>query len=389
MLKTYFDGTHRTRHPAETWQTIRPLLARYGISRVADVTGLDDLGIPVTMAVRPLARTLSVAQGKGATLDAARVSGAMEAIEVWHAERTVPKPIARQTAAIDMPLPYPVTALEQHAGSLLTPHTRLDWVNGRSLIDGRPVPVPGAAVRLGREGHVDWRMHLPSASTNGLASGNTTEEAVVHGLYEVIEREAISDLPGGHPGAQLIDPWSIDTAECTTAIGRLTAAGVWFELWHLPTPFGVPVMACYLWREDQPTVLVSGSGAHLSPAVALARAITEAAQSRLTLIAGSREDTASAVYRPGVYQAPATTEVPCTPWSRISDAYGLHFHTHNDEAAHLAKVVTAATGTPPFAIDLTAGPYAREEFAVVKVCAPHLRYDARHTIPRPRRQEQP
>ncbi|WP_405576416.1 hypothetical protein [Streptomyces sp. NBC_01092] len=52
-------------------QRFKPLLAGYGMTRVADVTGLDDLVIPVTMAVRPLARTLSVAQGKGVTLDAA------------------------------------------------------------------------------------------------------------------------------------------------------------------------------------------------------------------------------------------------------------------------------------------------------------------------------
>ncbi|MER6443991.1 YcaO-like family protein [Streptomyces venezuelae] len=170
-------------------------------------------------------------------------------------------------------------------------------------------------------------------------------------------------------------------------IGRLVAAGVWFELWHLPTRFAVPVMACYLWWEDQPTVLVSGSGAHLSPAVALARAIIEAAQSRLTLIAGSREDTAPVVYRPGSYQGPVSTGTPCTPWTRIAGAYALAFDTHHDEAAHLAKAVTAATGTPPLAIDLTAGIYARDEFAVAKVCAPNLRYDARHTIPRPRREE--
>ncbi|WP_019885858.1 YcaO-like family protein [Streptomyces purpureus] len=386
MRKTYFDGTHRTRPPSDTWKAIRPLLDRFGITRVADVTGLDDIGIPVTMAVRPLARTLSVAQGKGVTLDAARVSGAMEAIEAWHGERALPPISVRRTPAAEMGLPYPVTALEQHPGSLLTDHTRLDWITGRSAVDDSPVPVPLSAVKIGRETHTDWRMHLPSTSTNGLASGNTHAEALVHALYEVIERDAISDLNDAPQAEerQLLDPWSIDDPHCSALLGRFLSAGAWFELWHLPTRFGVPVMACFLWREDQPTVLVGGSGAHLDPRVALSRAITEAAQSRLTVITGSRDDTHPVVYRSGTHQGPTPATARCTPWEEIARQYTATFTTHKAEAAYLGSVITATVGAAPVMVDLTTGRYAREEFAVVKVCAPHLRYSARHTIPRPR-----
>ena len=58
-----------------------------GISRLADVTGLDRIGIPVVMACRPNARSLAVSQGKGLDRDAARASALMEAIELYHAER--------------------------------------------------------------------------------------------------------------------------------------------------------------------------------------------------------------------------------------------------------------------------------------------------------------
>ena len=88
--KVHFHGTHRVRHPDQTWDLIAPLLPRFGITRVADVTGLDVLGVPVAMAVRPLAATLSVSQGKGATYTHAAVSAAMEAIEVWHPRRCDP-----------------------------------------------------------------------------------------------------------------------------------------------------------------------------------------------------------------------------------------------------------------------------------------------------------
>lgn len=195
MRTALFDGTHRTLPPARTWQAIQPLLPAYGVTRVADVTGLDDLGIPVTVVVRPLSRTLSVAQGKGMSLDAARVSGAMEALEVWHAEQAVPPADVRRVPAADLGLPYSVGELEQHAGTLATDRTRLDWIMARSAVDGAVVPVPAAAVRLGRQEHDDWRLHLPSASTNGLASGNTRAEALAHGLAEVIERDVLSTAP--------------------------------------------------------------------------------------------------------------------------------------------------------------------------------------------------
>ncbi|URM92175.1 hypothetical protein LUW75_21965 [Streptomyces sp. MRC013] len=58
--------------------------------------------------------------------------------------------------------------------------------------------------------------------------------------------------------------------------------------------------------------------------------------------------------------------------------------THQAEATYLASVITARVGAAPVVVDLTTGPYEREEFSVVKVCAPHLRYSSRHTIPRPR-----
>ena len=96
-----FGGSHGPgvlhRDPAvpgarRTLEMIGPLLGRFGITRLADITGLDFLGVPVAQAVRPCAATVTVSQGKGATLAAAMVSAAMEAIELHHAENAVPPP---------------------------------------------------------------------------------------------------------------------------------------------------------------------------------------------------------------------------------------------------------------------------------------------------------
>ncbi len=56
-------------------------LAVMGISRVTNVTGLDTVGIPLVMVCRPNSRSISVSQGKGCDLDAAKASGVMESVE--------------------------------------------------------------------------------------------------------------------------------------------------------------------------------------------------------------------------------------------------------------------------------------------------------------------
>ena len=57
-----------------------------GITRVANVTGLDWIGIPVAMVCRPNSRSVAVSQGKGVDYLSAQVSGLMEASELYHAE---------------------------------------------------------------------------------------------------------------------------------------------------------------------------------------------------------------------------------------------------------------------------------------------------------------
>ena len=51
--KHYRGGTHRALSPAETLERFLPLRREMGITRLANVTGLDVLGIPVYMACRP------------------------------------------------------------------------------------------------------------------------------------------------------------------------------------------------------------------------------------------------------------------------------------------------------------------------------------------------
>jgi len=60
-------------------------MSRMGITRLGNITGLDRIGIPVAVAVRPNSRSVSVSQGKGLELAQAMASALMEACEGFHA----------------------------------------------------------------------------------------------------------------------------------------------------------------------------------------------------------------------------------------------------------------------------------------------------------------
>ena len=85
--KKHRAGTHRIVSPEETLESVRRFFPVMGITRVADITGLDVIGLPVVTVCRPNSRAVTVSLGKGLELAAAKASGVMESIEAFMAER--------------------------------------------------------------------------------------------------------------------------------------------------------------------------------------------------------------------------------------------------------------------------------------------------------------
>jgi YcaO-like protein with predicted kinase domain len=192
-VKAYRLGTHRTVPPHETLARLAPLLPEMGITRIANITGLDLIGIPVVMVCRPNSRSVAVAQGKGLDLAAAKVSGVMEAIETFHAERvTLPLRLATYAELCRSECVADVRRLPFSARGLFTDDSPILWIAARDLAHGGSIWLPYECV------HTDYTLPLPqgsqcfAANTNGLASGNHPLEAISHGLAEVIERDAIT-----------------------------------------------------------------------------------------------------------------------------------------------------------------------------------------------------
>jgi ribosomal protein S12 methylthiotransferase accessory factor len=292
-IKRYTIGTHRVCRPEDTVARLQPLLAHMGITRIANVTGLDHVGIPVVMVVRPNARSLAVSQGKGLTLLAAKASGLMEAAELWHAEH-ITRPLKLATCD-EMRCEHRVADLDRLplADRGLEPSMPLLWIEGRDLMRGEPVWVPFELVSA------NYTLPLPpgsgvfQASTNGLASGNHPLEAVCHGLCEVVERDAATLwwLSGDARGRRAIDPSSITDSQCRRVLDQLAAADLAVRVWETTSDVGVASFCCLVTETGAEFVDPEyGNGCHPTREIALLRALTEAAQSRVTCISGTRDD---------------------------------------------------------------------------------------------------
>jgi ribosomal protein S12 methylthiotransferase accessory factor len=307
------DGTHRAATLAATWRRFAPAAKRAGITRIAELTGLDTIGIPVYAAIRPMGRSLSTQQGKGTSALAAKVSALMESLETWSAEHLA-LPVVRGSwralgdRAVDVrALPRPRRRLDRDA--------RWRWVSGWDLVANRPVLVPEQAVTL------DTTFRAPPVfdiSSNGLASGNLLVEAIVHGLCEVIERDAEAAWRRAGDDRRIVLD-SIADPVCRALIDRITHAGARVFVWDVGGAGGtaVPVIGAAIMEDPREPAwrtlgFYQGFGAHWRPEIAIARALTEAAQTRLTYIAGARDD-----FFPFDYERVTDPELLAELWQRF------------------------------------------------------------------------
>jgi YcaO-like protein with predicted kinase domain len=299
------QGTYRCIDPHDTLVRLHGRLPGMGITRIADVTGLDRIGVPVALAVRPNSRSLAVSQGKGLSPDAAKASAVMESIELYHAERIrLPLRLASYEELCATERVVDVDQLPQVKDGLFHKHRRLLWVEGYDLLQHENVWVPYEMVST------DFTLPFPEGygcfppNSNGLASGNTMWEAISHGICEVVERDAITLWSLRKPEDRCeseLDLDSVTDKQCRYLLEFFSRAGVAVRVWDVTSDVGLACFRCLIAESNQDPLhfgyAARGFGCHPSRPLALIRALTEAAQARLTYIAGSRDDVSRAGYR--------------------------------------------------------------------------------------------
>jgi ribosomal protein S12 methylthiotransferase accessory factor len=378
--KSWLAGTHRTRPPARTVEAVRRLMPTLGITRVGNLTGLDRIGVPVVMSCRPLSRSVAVSLGKGLDQDAATASALMEATETWHAERiTLPVRYASAAELLGTHRLADIEHLPHRRERPWRPATRHLWIEAIELFSGEPRWLPYELV------HTDYTLPGPAgsglfvASTNGLASGMHRLEACCHALCEVIERDASArwwGLARTERAATRVDLGSIDDPACRETIKRFTRAGFEVAVWSTTSDVGIASFLAVLRdRQVEASHPGFGSGTHPSAPIALLRALLEAAQVRLTYIAGARDDLPrdqygrAAMARRLAALATLLADPPLVPLPAVPTALHPSFAAELD---HVLDRLAAAGLNEALLVDLT-----RDDIglAVVRVIVPGLRPD--------------
>lgn len=288
-------STIRACVPDMTLKKLKPILNKIGVTRIANVTGLDHIGIPVAVCMRPNSKHLSVSQGKGVSWELAQVSAIMEAVESYHAENPCEPDLIGTYRVLKshFELVDP-NYLCRGFFKLNEEYHELGWMKGINLINDQLVYVPFDAICLDSS-RLRPETAIFNASSNGLAAGNTMTEAILHGLYEVIERDALwhwQQLSEKDKVATQINLDSIRSTMNRELVDQLLTVNMKIKIWDISSTINLPAYYCMIADVDRIRNLgaFTGSGAHLYREVALTRAILEAAQARLTFITGTRDE---------------------------------------------------------------------------------------------------
>lgn len=317
--------------PSDRWRQVESeaLLSRLGpvrdwagITRIGEVTHLDRVGLPVFQAVRPMSRSLAVHQGKGRCDADARISAVMEAIEGACAESVqADGPCCRFDALPEEErLPRFLDYGELRPSRRAWPDTPIRWHRAERFPERGTVFVPFDTVS------VDFTFDGDSPfarSSLGLGAGASLEDATVAAILERIERDAQAYwLKSGMAGQARarVDPQTIEVPWFAALTDHLAGLGIAIAVYVVEGAGQLPVVMC---RLDDPGYAPSflGAACRPDPDDALFRAFAEAAQSRLTIISGARDDIAPEEPKQTGHRALGAPTGQSVDWRGVQSAY--------------------------------------------------------------------
>ena len=279
---------------------------RYGITRIGDVTGLDTIGVPVWFACRPNSRTLSVSQGKGVTDQQARTSAVMESVEACVAER--PRPWVEQMASIDEMRGkghslVPFRQISRCVSDKICNKLTRAWAKGYRLSDNSAVYAPFELVGLDYRPDANWDRAAFSMTSQGLAAHKDHASALLHAMYELVEHDVTARVELFGVNSRTVSTIDVDlegSVQLQQICEKLAVAGIVPQFFRLKGNIA-PVCGASITRPFNGTIggkngSAIGFAARANEMDALVAALLEAIQSRLTAIAGARDDLTSEDY---------------------------------------------------------------------------------------------
>jgi ribosomal protein S12 methylthiotransferase accessory factor len=351
-----------------------------GMSAIKEITELDTLGIPVYSSHCPNADDglISYYAGKGVSATDARVSAAMEAIERTSASAKGRSFVHETYQDLKHQLGNRVvhpSELIIHSQLLPVEHVPLNWSWAFDLGSGESVLVPAIAVYHPYT-ESNGSPQLFVNNSNGLASGSNLLEAAIQGLYEVIERDALSLAKASGVFAS-VPKDTVTNSTCREYLELFAREGIQVSIKEMATDTVVPTFVALGndTKRKNSYYLNAGLGTHASRDIALTRAIVELAQTRGTVLAGMREDLAT--FRDGngtndydrILRRDRRWYSDIEPIVPYEDLATFRFSDALEELSWLVENIRAVCSRGPLLVNLT---HPNSKLPVVRMIAPGL-----------------
>jgi len=342
--------------------------------------------------------------GKGIGDDQSRASAIGEALE-------------RYSGYFQGGEPREYASMEHMAGRALDPRTCMlyseDQYRNRSAWNSRQNPFEFVALPFDPEMPISWSplwsltrneiSYLPTsycyynfcedekhkfciADSNGCASGNSVDEAILQGFLELVERDCIAIWWYNRIRRPIVDLASFEEPYIEKLLDYYHKKHR--EVWVLDVSndLGIPTFVALSRRIDQPVeTILFAAGCHLDPQIALLRALTELNQVTVSLgdlLSLENRQLADSITETWLRQATLATEPylapdPALPARRKQDMPLLGGTNLRDNIL-LCKQIVEQRGMELLVLDQTR---ADVGMPVVKVVVPGLRFFWRRLAP--------
>ncbi len=305
-LHTFRENGHRIVGPEETTNRIRSILKGVGEDYSAHLvsTKLGSILSEHFFVHQASMDSLfdnfgkNYSLGKGLTPEQSLASAFCELVERFSAMYE-PKDAVTRGSVVDLKARYRILhphcigipRIRQLRGQeldLFVEEQPIDWVVGWDLLAEEPLLVPLAYSHLFSPIDQVSPNRLVEPRPNGIACGNCMEEALLQGIFEVVERDAQAIFTWNQlPMPEvLLDTLPVEENKTLgKALAALHASDLQVILKDITTDTKVPTLYAFGVDESgEGPAFQWGVGSHLDPGVAVSRAITELFQARAKLL---------------------------------------------------------------------------------------------------------
>lgn len=334
----------RIKPASETLNHLLTQLDKFGISRIADLTYLDSsTNLFIYSAMRPSAKSLTSSMGKGITIPEAKCSALMESIETFYAEELKPE-ITNTTLnqiIVSNELVLNVNNLTNYVS--IDEDFPIDWCTGKLFRAQKNILIPHCFLSLDSN---QLMTRLVGQNSDGLASGNSFEEAMIFSFWELNERISLKNEKMS---------LSLEDENFCFYAGNSLETNYFLYQNH----FDIPVVGCHIKNKNplENNKIFAGYACDSNIYNAAKRALFEAIQSKTGIISGLRDDINNDCY---VYTSKYKREISLLETQKFPLSYMENGFSVLEEFKNIKKLLSH------FNKDIAYYCYNQDEITVLK-----------------------